>query len=60
MGTRGFRIIRFRGRYYIFYNHWDSYPEGMGKSLVDQIPQDPDEYQRELIDSVNPPDEQNY
>ncbi|SLM38110.1 F-box domain [Lasallia pustulata] len=45
MGTRGFRIIHFRGRYYILYNHWDSYPEGMGQWLVDQIPQDPDEYQ---------------
>lgn len=48
MGTRGFRIIRFRGRYWIFYNHWDSYPQGLGKSLVDSIPTDPQEYQKWL------------
>lgn len=48
MGTRGFRIIKFRGRYWIFYNHWDSYPNGLGKSLVDGIPADPEEYQKWL------------
>ncbi len=46
MGTRGFRIIKFRGRYWIFYNHWDSYPEdGLGDALVDSIPVDPGRYQ---------------
>lgn len=53
MGTRGFRIVHFRGRYYVLYNQWDSYPEGMGQSLVDQIPQDLEEYQCELIHNVN-------
>lgn len=48
MGTRGFRIIKFRGRYWIFYNHWDSYPNGLGKSLVGGIPTDPEEYQKWL------------
>lgn len=48
MGTRGFRIIKFRGRYWIFYNHWDSYPEGLGKSLVESIPTDPEDYQKWL------------
>ena len=48
MGTRGYRIIRFRGRYWIFYNHWDSYPEGLGEWLVDSIPADPEQYQKWL------------
>ena len=48
MGTRGYKIIRFRGRYWIFYNHWDSYPEGLGQWLVDSIPADPEQYQKWL------------
>lgn len=40
--------MRFRGRYWCFYNHWDSYFEGMGDSLVETIPTDPDEYQKWL------------
>lgn len=45
MGTRGFIVCRFRGRYYITYNHWDSYPEGLGKELITDIPTDPEEFQ---------------
>ena len=48
MGTRGYRIVRYRKRYYVFYNHWDSYPEGLGKDLVKEIPTDPEEYQKWL------------
>ena len=48
MGTRGYKIIRFRGRYYRFYNHLDSYPDGYGTSLVNEIPNDPEEYQKWL------------
>lgn len=48
MGTRGFRIIKFKGRYWIFYNHFDSYPDGLGKSLVEAIPTDPEAYQNWL------------
>ena len=48
MGTRGYRIIRFRGRYWIFYNHWDSNPHGLGQWLVDSIPADPEQYQKWL------------
>ncbi|KAI4116182.1 MAG: hypothetical protein LQ345_003354 [Seirophora villosa] len=44
MGTRGLRIVRYRGRYWCFYNHWDSYLDGMGNSLVETIPTDPHEY----------------
>ena len=48
MGTRGYKIIRFRGRYYCFYNHFDSYPDFFGASLVSEIPSDPEEYQKWL------------
>lgn len=48
MGTRGYRVIRFRGRYYRFYNHFDSYPEGLGTEIVSQIPTDPESYQQWL------------
>lgn len=46
MGTRGLRIIRHRGRYYVYYNHFDSYPEGLGQVIVDAIPLDPQKYKR--------------
>jgi hypothetical protein len=45
MGTRGLLFIRWKGRYYIYYNHWDSYPEGLGKAIVEKIPATPKEYQ---------------
>jgi hypothetical protein len=48
MGTRGLKIVRFRGRYFTYYNHYDSYPEGLGQALVDQIPADPEQYIRSL------------
>jgi hypothetical protein len=48
MGTRGLRIIVFRGRYFIYYNHYDSYLEGLGKDLVSNIPTDPEKYKGTL------------
>ena len=35
MGTRGFIIVKFRHVYYKIYNHWDSYPTGLGKKVID-------------------------
>ena len=45
MGTRGYRVYRYRGRYYAVYNHWDSYPSGLGNELVETIPEDYESYQ---------------
>jgi hypothetical protein len=45
MGTRGLKIVRFRGRYYIRHNQYDSYFEGLGAKIVASIPLDPVEYQ---------------
>lgn len=48
MGTRGLSIILFRGRYFVYYNHYDSYPIGLGKELVSNIPTDPEQYKKWL------------
>ncbi|KAL8920071.1 MAG: hypothetical protein Q9172_004656 [Xanthocarpia lactea] len=48
MGTRGLRIIKFRCRYWVFWNRYDTYLDGMGDSLVKSIPSDPEAYQRWL------------
>ncbi|RFU25786.1 hypothetical protein B7463_g10550, partial [Scytalidium lignicola] len=44
MGTRGLRIIRFRGRYFVYYNQLDSYPESLGTDIVNRIPNDRKRY----------------
>ncbi|MCJ1438457.1 hypothetical protein MMC27_007847 [Xylographa pallens] len=48
MDTRGYYAYRFRGRYYILYRHYDSYPEGLGAWIVQSIPQDSEKYQQWL------------
>lgn len=37
MGTRGYIGIRYKGKSYYFYNHWDSYPDGLGAAIVREI-----------------------
>ncbi len=39
MGTRGFYVFKYKGIYYIYYQHFDSYPEnqGLGQQIVDNI-----------------------
>ena len=48
MGASGHRVIKFRGRHWIFYNDSDSFPEILGQWLVDSIPADPEQYQKWL------------
>ena len=38
MGTRGYKVYRYNGRYFIYYNHWDSYPDGYGVDVLREIP----------------------
>ena len=37
MGTRGLFGFHFRGKYYVVYNHWDSYPSGLGYIIVKEL-----------------------
>ncbi|KAF5337940.1 hypothetical protein D9758_013121 [Tetrapyrgos nigripes] len=53
MGTRGYRVVRWRGYYLVIYNHSDSYPEdrlveGLGLDILQTIPTDPARYQEWL------------
>ena len=48
MGTRGLKIILFGGRYFIYYNSYDSYLKGLGKELVSIVPTDPEQYKGTL------------
>lgn len=42
MGTRGYFGFYFKGKYYLIYNHSDSYPAELGKNLVEQIKKFPE------------------
>lgn len=37
MGTSGLFRFYYKGKYYVSYNHFDSYKSGLGRSIVDQI-----------------------
>ena len=37
MGTRGFIVIKFNGKYYSIYNPYDSYPNCLGKTIVEYL-----------------------
>ena len=37
MGTRGYYIFRYQGKYYVFYNHFDSYFTGLGADIVKEL-----------------------
>jgi len=39
MGTRGYIVVKYKGKYYYVYNHFDSYPSNLGKKIVNMIKQ---------------------
>lgn len=39
MGTRGLYGVYYKGKYYIFYCHWDSYLDGLGVKIVEELKQ---------------------
>jgi len=49
MGTYGLLIVRFRGRYFVYRNSYDSGPEVLGRKLVAQIPANLRLYEGPLI-----------
>jgi hypothetical protein len=38
MGTRGQKVYRHKGRYYVHYNHSDSYPSFFGLIVLRGVP----------------------
>ena len=38
MGTRGYRVYRHKGRYFVYYNHSDSDPDCYGVDVLHEIP----------------------
>ncbi|KAH7119942.1 hypothetical protein B0J11DRAFT_72602 [Dendryphion nanum] len=48
MGTRGFYVYKWRGRYYVYYNQLDSQPTALGVMLVSMIPSEPENFRRWL------------
>ena len=37
MGTRGLFGFYYKGKYYVVYNHFDSYPSGLGVDIVNEL-----------------------
>ncbi|KAF2646857.1 hypothetical protein P280DRAFT_513009 [Massarina eburnea CBS 473.64] len=48
MDTRGVYAYMYRGRYYVHYNHRDSYPHGLGMDVFRTIPSDPEKFKEWL------------
>lgn len=40
MGTRGYKVYRSKGRYFVYYNRSDSYPSCFGICVASEIPRD--------------------
>jgi len=38
MGTRGYKVYRYNRRYFVYYNHCDSYPDCLGVGILHKIP----------------------
>lgn len=37
MGTRGYYVFRYKNKWYVFYNSFDSYPCGLGQDIVNEL-----------------------
>ncbi|OGM49050.1 hypothetical protein ABOM_002343 [Aspergillus bombycis] len=51
MVTRGLVFIRCHGRYFVYYNMYDSYLEGLGEAIEQQIPANVEKY-HEWLESM--------
>lgn len=45
MGTKALRVYRVRGRYYCIREYFSGNPTGVGRQVVDEIPDDPGEFE---------------
>lgn len=59
MGTRGYIVYVYKGIYYVLYNHWDSYPEGLGEKIVNEISEFDDEPLKIILNKLKITDNEN-
>ncbi|KAI1119766.1 hypothetical protein F5Y10DRAFT_291013 [Nemania abortiva] len=45
MGTRGWFVYKWQGKYYVYFNRLDSSPSGLGRNIIITIPSEPEQYQ---------------
>ncbi|KAH7926928.1 hypothetical protein BV22DRAFT_1086091 [Leucogyrophana mollusca] len=48
MGTRGYRVYRYKKYYFVTYNNCDSYPSGLGEEMLSEARQDLDGIRKRL------------
>ena len=52
MGTRGLYGFRKNGKDKITYNHWDSYPEGLGQNVLNFVKETSIEELNSIYDKI--------
>ena len=52
MGTRGAFGFRVDGKDKVMYNHWDSYPSGLGQKVVDFIKETTDDELKKIANNI--------
>ncbi|KAJ7176694.1 hypothetical protein C8R46DRAFT_988849 [Mycena filopes] len=52
MGTRGYRVYRWKGYYHVHYNHYDSYPDGLGVQVASEIPVGDEETYKKWLENI--------
>jgi len=52
MGTRGLFGFYWKGKFYVVYNHWDSYPSGLGAKILLEILDADLEKWKELLEQI--------
>ena len=52
MATRGAFGLTHRGQKKMIYNHWDSYPEGLGREFVDWIKSRSDDELKKAFNNI--------
>ncbi len=52
MGTGGYFVFVFRGRFLTYYNMYDPYLEGLGNRIANKIPTDTSKYIGEALSTT--------
>ena len=56
MGTRGYYVFRYKNKWYVFYNKFDSYPDGLGQLIVDELKNIDIEALKDVLDRITSDD----